>query len=51
MISPVLYTYLYIHDTLSRTNGQSPGNLPNRDVLLEVGEHWKETYFLEAARG
>jgi len=51
MISPVLYSYLYLHDTLSRTNGKSPGNPPNRNVLLEIGEHWKEKYFQEAARG
>ena len=37
MISPVLYTCLYLHDTLSRINGQNPGNLPN---VLEIGEHW-----------
>ena len=51
MISLVLYTYLYLHDTLSRTNRQNPGNLPNKNVLLEIGEHWMEKYSLETARG
>jgi hypothetical protein len=46
MLSPVFYTYLYRHDTLS-----SPRNLSNRNVLLEMGEHWKEKYFLGAAKG
>ena len=49
MISPVLCTYLYVRDTLRRTNGQSPGKLSNTNVL-EIGDQWMEKCFLEAAR-
>jgi hypothetical protein len=45
VIPSVRHTHLHVSIT-RRTNGAKPGNLPNNNAVLGMGEHWIGKYFV-----